>query len=91
MTETAGKAAEGSRPWGRVLLATWEILAGYLLAGAPLSPVVWSDNFFSFAPGLRGLLMLSAVRLGISSIGVALLVLGAWDAAGLLTGRWSRR
>ena len=79
------------RPWGLVLLATWEILAGYLLAGAPLSAVVWNESFFSFAPGLRSVLMVPAVRLGISSIGVGLLVFGAWDAAGLLTGRWSRR
>ena len=84
-------APPAGRPWLLVLLATWEILAGYLLAGAPLSPVVWSESFFSFAPGLRSLLMTTPVRLGISSIGVGLLVFGAWDAAGLLTGRWSRK
>ena len=91
MTESAEGLVASPRPWGRVLLVTWEILAGYLLAGAPLSPAVWNDSFFVFAPDLRGLLMVPALRLGISSIGVGLLVFGAWDAAGLLTGRWSRR
>lgn len=91
MTAEAMESPAGPRPWGRVLLVTWEILSGYLLAGAPLSPVVWNDSFFAFAPALRGLLMMPLLRLGISSVGVGLLVLGAWDAAGLLTGRWSRR
>lgn len=76
---------------GLVLRAGWEILAGYVLAGAPLSPVVWNDSFYAFLPPLREALMMPAVRLGISSVGVGLLVFGAWDAAGLLTGRAGAR
>jgi hypothetical protein len=91
MSEVAAEPGAPPRAWARVMLATWEILAGYLLAGAPLSVVVWNDAFYAFAPTFRGLLMLPATRIGISSIGVGLLVFGAWDAAGLLTGRWSRR
>ena len=70
-----------------VLVAAWEILAGYVLAGAPLSPIVWNESFYAFLPPVQRALMLPGVRLGISSIGVGLLVFGAWDAAGLLTGR----
>jgi hypothetical protein len=80
-------ARASGRTWRRLAVAGWEVVAGYLLAGAPLSPFVWNESFYAFAPSVQQALLLPAVRLGISSVGVGLLVFGAWDLAGLITGR----
>ena len=70
----------------RVAVAVWQLVAGYLLVAAPLSPVVWNDSFYEWLPSLRDVLMLVPVRFGICGIGACLLVIGAWEAAGLLAG-----
>lgn len=62
----------------------WELGAGYLLAAAPISPGIWNEDFHAWIPLLHEVLMTTPVRAVVASIGLALIVLGAWDGAGLL-------
>jgi hypothetical protein len=75
----------------RLALATWQILVGYILAGSPQSRLIWHEGFYAFWPSVQEILFQPFVRIGISSIGVALLVFGSWDIAGLIIGRDSKR
>jgi hypothetical protein len=68
-------------PLLRWVTTAWCLLAGALLAVAPLASPSWESGFGWMPPDAQDALGTAAARWGIAGFGIALLALGAWDVA----------
>ena len=72
-----------------VLRIAWSLSAGFFLLLAPVIPRIW-DRVASGDSPMRQLAATEAVRIAISGLGLLLLMVGSWDFATALAGRWTR-
>jgi hypothetical protein len=72
-----------------LLVIAWSLGAGFFLLLAPAIPALW-DRVAAGESPLRQLAAIAVVRLAVSSLGLLLLMIGSWDLATALVGRWAR-
>ena len=71
------------------LAIAWCVLAGFFLLLAPALPALW-DRVSGDRSSLGHVAAMESVRIGVSAVGLLLLMVGSWDLATALVARWTR-